>query len=228
MSCVGRRLTRWAPPVVLSARSARRQTIVKALPPLRSWSNRQSLAWLHRRASPPNAGPHAVLPGCRREWAGWRCCDRARCAWRVSPARAADPSIDKVFLVTANRNDLPPVGLSALGVAIRSPGAFIDALHAAAPARVETALGNTIADLKDPPYTAAELLGALALHGAVATVKALSKAWGAMPEKKRRRPRQRHGRLLPSQPEVTRKSTPSPCLETPGTKTPCTPQSPAR
>jgi hypothetical protein len=104
-------------------------------------------------------------------------------------ARAADPSIDKVFLVTANLNDLPPVGLSALGVAILSPGAFIDALHAAAPARVETALGNTIADLKDPPYTAAELLGALALHGAVATVKALSKAWGVTPERKRRRPR---------------------------------------
>jgi hypothetical protein len=104
-------------------------------------------------------------------------------------ARAADPSIDKVFLVTANLNDLPPVGLSDLGVAILSPGAFIDALHAAAPARVETALGNTIADLKDPPYTAAELLGALALHGVVATVKALSKAWGVAPEKKRRRPR---------------------------------------
>jgi hypothetical protein len=104
-------------------------------------------------------------------------------------ARAADSSIDKVVLVTANLNDLPLAGLSALGVATPSPGALIDALHAAAPARVKRALSNTIADLKDPPYTAAELLGALALHGAVATVKALSKAWGVVPEKKRRRPR---------------------------------------
>ena len=104
-------------------------------------------------------------------------------------ARATDPSIDKVLLVTANLDDLSPAALSGLGVAALSPGAFIDALHGAAPARVERALAATITDLKDPPYTAAELLGALALHGAVATVKALSKAWGVAPEKKRRRPR---------------------------------------
>jgi len=72
---------------------------------------------------------------------------------------------------------LSPIALSDLGVTALSPGAFIDALHGAAPARVERALTNTITDLKDPPYTTANLLGALALHGAVATVKALSKAW---------------------------------------------------
>jgi hypothetical protein len=76
-----------------------------------------------------------------------------------------------------------------LVVAALSPGAFIDALYAAAPARVERALADTIADLKDPPYTTAELLGALALHQAVATFKALSNAWGVAPEMKRRQPR---------------------------------------
>ncbi|MBW8833161.1 MAG: hypothetical protein JF606_28035, partial [Burkholderiales bacterium] len=79
-------------------------------------------------------------------------------------ARAADLSIDKVLLVTANLDDLSPAALSGLGVAVLSPGAFIDALHGAAPVRVERALANTITDLKDPPYTTANLLGALALH----------------------------------------------------------------
>jgi hypothetical protein len=104
-------------------------------------------------------------------------------------ASAADPTIDKVFLVSANLTDLSPAALSGLGVAALSPGAFIDALYAAAPARIERALADTIIDLKDPPYTTAELLGALALHQAVATVKALSNAWGVAPEKKHRQPR---------------------------------------
>jgi len=104
-------------------------------------------------------------------------------------ARAADPFTDKVFLVTANLDDLPPAALSSLGVTVISPGAFIDALHAAAPERVARALAKAIADLKAPPYTAAELLGALVLHGAAATVKTLSKKWRVAPENKRRRAR---------------------------------------
>lgn len=107
----------------------------------------------------------------------------------LTRARAADPSTDKVFLVTANLDDLPPAALSSLGITALSPGAFIDALHGAAPERVARALAKAIADLKDPPYTAAELLGALVLHGAAATVKTLSRTWRVAPEKKRRRPR---------------------------------------
>ncbi len=69
------------------------------------------------------------------------------------------------------------------------PGAFVDALHAAEPERDQGALTRTLADLKSPPYTAAELLAALSLHGASATVKSLSKAWGVAPAKGRKRAR---------------------------------------
>jgi hypothetical protein len=47
-------------------------------------------------------------------------------------------------------------------------------------------LTRTLADLKNPPYTAAELLAALSLHGASATVKSLAKAWGVAPAKRRK------------------------------------------
>lgn len=104
-------------------------------------------------------------------------------------ARSAGAGIDKVFLVTANLQDLPPGALATQGVVTLSPGAFVDALHAADPERVQRALTCTLADLKNPPYTAAELLAALSLHGASATVKSLSKAWGVLPAKGRKRAR---------------------------------------
>ena len=104
-------------------------------------------------------------------------------------ARFADAGVDKVFLITANLEDLPPDALAIQGVATLTPGAFIDALHAADAKRVQRALTRTLADLKNPPYTAAELLAALALHGASATVKSLSKAWGVVPAKGRKRTR---------------------------------------
>lgn len=104
-------------------------------------------------------------------------------------ARSAEADVDKVFLVTANLADLPPGALAMQGVVTLSPGAFIDALHAAEPERVQGVLTRTLADLKDPPYTAAELLAALSLHGATATVKSLSKAWSVAPAKGRKRAR---------------------------------------
>ncbi|MBA4178137.1 MAG: hypothetical protein C0505_16510 [Leptothrix sp. (in: Bacteria)] len=104
-------------------------------------------------------------------------------------ARFAEAGVDKVFLVTANLEDLPPGALAIQGVVTLTPGGFIDALHVADPERVRRALTRTLADLKNPPYTAAELLAALALHGASATVKSLSKAWGVAPAKGRRRKR---------------------------------------
>lgn len=104
-------------------------------------------------------------------------------------ARSAEAGVDKVFLVTANLEDLPPGALAIQGVVTLSPGAFVDALHAADPERVQRALTRTLADLENPPYTAAELLAALSLHGASATVKSLSKAWGVAPVKGRRRTR---------------------------------------
>lgn len=104
-------------------------------------------------------------------------------------ARSAEAGVDKVFLVTANLEDLPPGALAVQGVVTLSPGAFVDALHMADSERVQRALTRTLADLKNPPYTAAELLAALSLHGASVTVKSLSKAWGVAPAKRRKRTR---------------------------------------
>ncbi len=104
-------------------------------------------------------------------------------------ARSAEAGVDRVFLVTANLDDLPPGDLAMQGVVVLSPGAFVDALHAADPERVQRALTRTLADLKNPPYTAAELLAALSLHGATATVKSMSEAWGVAPVKARKRRR---------------------------------------
>jgi hypothetical protein len=104
-------------------------------------------------------------------------------------ARAAEAGVDKVFLVTANLEDLPPGALAMRGVVTLSPGAFVDALHAADPERVQGALTRTLAALKNPPYTPPELLAALSLHGASATVKSLSKTWGVAPAKGRKRAR---------------------------------------
>lgn len=70
-----------------------------------------------------------------------------------------------------------------------SPGAFVDALHAADPERAQRALTRTLADLNNPPYTAAELLAPLSLHGASASVRSLSKARGVAPAKGRKRTR---------------------------------------
>ncbi len=104
-------------------------------------------------------------------------------------ARSAKAGVDKVFLVTANLADIPPGALAMQGVVTLSPGAFVDALHAAEPERVQGALTRTLADLKSPPYMAAELLAALSLHGASATVRSLSKAWGVAPAAGRKRAR---------------------------------------
>ena len=112
---------------------------------------------------------------------------RHRTAERAGWARSAEAGVDKVFLVTANLDDLAPGALEVHGVVTLSPGAFVDALNAADPERVQRALTRTLADLKNPPYTAAELLAALSIHGASATVKSLSKSWGVAPAKGRKR-----------------------------------------
>jgi len=67
--------------------------------------------------------------------------------------------------------------MAELGIKVVTPGAFIDLLFQAAQDRVAEALGQTVCDLKTPPYTKADLLGSLSLHGAKATVKHFSKAW---------------------------------------------------
>lgn len=94
----------------------------------------------------------------------------------------ADHSTDKIMVITSNFAHMAPKQVEALGVEVIRPGAFIDKLCAAAPKRVEAALNRAISDLKSPPYTQAQLLGALKIHKAAATVRTFSKHWGVAPE----------------------------------------------
>ena len=84
---------------------------------------------------------------------------------------------DRVFLVSSNVKHLAAEHMAELGIEVITPGAFIDLLFQAAQDRVAEALEKTVCDLKTPPYTKADLLGALSLHGAKATAKYLGKAW---------------------------------------------------
>jgi len=89
---------------------------------------------------------------------------------------------DRVFLVSSNVKHLAAEHMAAehmaeLGIEVITPGAFIDLLFQAAQDRVAEALEKTVCDLKNPPYTKADLLGSQSLHGAKATVKYLGKAW---------------------------------------------------
>lgn len=100
---------------------------------------------------------------------------------------AADPKVDKIMVVTSNSAHMAASNTAKLGVEIIRPGAFIDKLCALAPERVEMALSNTVADLKKPPYSKAELLGALDVHGAKSTVRAFLEIWGVrLPQSKGR------------------------------------------
>lgn len=84
---------------------------------------------------------------------------------------------DTVCVVSNNLAHLAPKDMGALGIAVVSPGAFIDEINKAAPDRVEQALLKTVNDLTSPPVTRADLLRLLAAHGAKATAKFWSKKW---------------------------------------------------
>lgn len=84
---------------------------------------------------------------------------------------------DKVFIVSLNIKHLAVKETASLGINVIHPGAFIDQLFASDCERVEVALTKSLKDLKKPPYTQAELLEALALHGANNTVKHFKKYW---------------------------------------------------
>lgn len=84
---------------------------------------------------------------------------------------------DKIFIISNNLAHLATQDMAALGIAVVSPGAFIDELNNAAPDRVEQALLKTVNDLTTPAFTKSDLLDLLGAHGAKATAKHWSQRW---------------------------------------------------
>ncbi len=91
-------------------------------------------------------------------------------------ATEGSPS-DMVFVVSSNLKHLAVKDTAKLGIQVVKPGVFVDLMCAADPGRVEAALKKSVKDLRNPPYTRADLLGALELHGAADTVAHLRNLW---------------------------------------------------
>lgn len=85
---------------------------------------------------------------------------------------------DRVYIVSSNLKHLAVAEMRRLGVLVVAPGRFIDSLTNVADTRVAIALNNCVSSLKNPPYTRARLLDALALHGARATALHFARVWG--------------------------------------------------
>lgn len=94
---------------------------------------------------------------------------------------ASEESRDKIIIVTSNDVHMAESKLVKMGIAVVRPGVFIDSLYAKAPLRVARSLTKAVTDLKNPPYTKEQLLGALLLHGAKLTVKSMSARWQLQP-----------------------------------------------
>lgn len=79
------------------------------------------------------------------------------------------------MIVSDNTKHLAGADTRKLGIEVIKAGAFIDRLFNAAPARVSQAIAKSLRDLTKPPYTSAELMAALRLHGAKAAAAGLKK-----------------------------------------------------
>jgi hypothetical protein len=88
------------------------------------------------------------------------------------------PALHKVIIVSDNTKHLAVADTRKLGIEVIKAGAFVDRLFDAAPARVSQAISKSLSDLTKPPYTAAELVAALRLHGAKATATGLKQVAG--------------------------------------------------
>ncbi len=86
-----------------------------------------------------------------------------------------DPALHEVMIVSDNTKHLAVADTRKLGIEVIKAGAFIDRLFNAAPARVSQAIAKSLRDLTKPPYTSAELMAALRLHGAKAAAAGLKK-----------------------------------------------------
>ena len=84
-----------------------------------------------------------------------------------------DPALHKVMIVSDNTKHLAGADTRKLGIEVIKAGTFLDRLFDAAPARVGQAIAKSLSDLKKPPYTKAELVAALRLHGAKVTAEGL-------------------------------------------------------
>ena len=89
-----------------------------------------------------------------------------------------EPAQHKVIIVSDNTKHLAVADTRKLGIEVIKAGAFLDQLFDAAPARASQAITNSLSDLTKPPYTAAELVAALRLHGAKATAEGLKQVAG--------------------------------------------------
>ena len=90
----------------------------------------------------------------------------------------ADPAQHKVMIVSDNTKHLAVADTRKLDIEVIKAGAFVDRLFAAAPTRVSRAIAQSLSDLTKPPYTLAELVAALRLHGAKATAEGLKQVAG--------------------------------------------------
>jgi len=89
-----------------------------------------------------------------------------------------DPALHKVMIVSDNTKHLAVAETRKLGIEVIKAGAFVDRLFDVAPDRTCLAIAKSLSDLTKPPYTVAELVAALHLHGAVATAKGLKQVAG--------------------------------------------------
>lgn len=90
----------------------------------------------------------------------------------------------KVLLVTENLRDMAPTAMARLGIQVLRPGAFLDELYMAFSKPTTRAVLRAAGDLKNPPYTVAELLFALKRQGAKALAAGMAEALQVKPVKK--------------------------------------------
>ncbi len=89
-----------------------------------------------------------------------------------------DPALHKVMIISDNTKHLAVAGTGKLGLEVIKAGAFVDRLFDAAPTRVSQAIAKSLSSLTKPPYTAAQLVAALHLHGAKVTAQGLKRVTG--------------------------------------------------
>ncbi len=84
-----------------------------------------------------------------------------------------DPALHKIMIVSDNTKHLAVADTRKLGIEVIKAGAFLDRLFCAAPSRTSQAIAKSLSDLTKPPYSKAELVAALQLHGAKAAAEGL-------------------------------------------------------
>jgi hypothetical protein len=89
-----------------------------------------------------------------------------------------DPALHKVLIVSDNTKHLAVADTRKLGIEVIKAGAFLDRLFEADSQRTHQAISKSLGDLKNPPYSREDMLGALRLHGAKALAKGLAESWG--------------------------------------------------